>query len=176
MLSQNCPKVVSTLLYKRLKVGPPLFGLYPNGLYPNGLFMIGLSPFGLPMTFGLSLFGLFWTTGTFRLQGHLDYRHLDYRRLDYFGLQGRLDYKDIWTTKTNRLKFITPWDRLKLFAMTTSDCLSTHASTHSSQAMRKTSATEPTSGSTTSRPSTQATLTLAVTGGSSPGSTPSFDV
>ena len=50
-----------------------------------------------------------WTTGTFRLQGHLDYRHLDYRRLDYFGLQGRLDYKDIWTTavwttKTNRLK------------------------------------------------------------------------
>ena len=39
--------------------GPPLFGLYPNGLYPNGLFMIGLSPFGLPMTFGLSPFGLF---------------------------------------------------------------------------------------------------------------------
>ena len=34
--------------------GPPLFGLYPNGL-----FMIGLSPFGLPMTFGLSPFGLF---------------------------------------------------------------------------------------------------------------------
>ena len=33
----------------------------------------------------------------------LDYRHLDYlwrldyRRLDYFGLQGRSDYKDIWT-------------------------------------------------------------------------------
>ena len=90
-------------------IGPPLFGLYPNRLYPNGLFMIGLSPFGLPMTFGLSPFGLFWTTGTFRLQGHLDYRHLDYRRLDYFGLQGRSDYKDIWTTavwttKTNRLK------------------------------------------------------------------------
>ena len=41
------------------KIGPPLFGLYPNGLYPNGLFMIGLSPFGLPMTFGLSPFGLF---------------------------------------------------------------------------------------------------------------------
>ena len=93
--------------------GPPLFGLYPNGLYPNGLFMIGLSPFGLPMTFGLSPFGLFWTTGTFRLQGHLDYRHLDYRRLDYFGLQGRLDYKDIWTTavwttQTNRLKVFRP--------------------------------------------------------------------
>ena len=93
--------------------GPPLFGLYPNGLYPNGLSMIGLSPFGLPMTLGLSPFGLFWTTGTFRLQGHLDYRHLDYRRLDYFGLQGRLDYKDIWTTavwttKTNRLKVFRP--------------------------------------------------------------------
>ena len=34
---------------------------------------------------------------------------MDYRRLDYFGLQGCLDYKDIWTiavwtTKTNRLK------------------------------------------------------------------------
>ena len=39
---------------KSAKGGPPLFGLYPNGL-----FMIGLSPFGLPMTFGLSPFGLF---------------------------------------------------------------------------------------------------------------------
>ena len=29
---------------------------------------------------------------------HLDYLwHLDYRRLDYFRLQGRSDYKDIWT-------------------------------------------------------------------------------
>ena len=34
--------------------GPRLFGLYPNGL----------SPFGLPMTFGLTPFGLFWTTRT----------------------------------------------------------------------------------------------------------------
>ena len=38
---------------------------------------------------------------------------MDYRRLDYFGLQGRLDYKDIWTTadwttKTNRLKVFRP--------------------------------------------------------------------
>ena len=33
--------------------------------------------FGL-LPFGLSPFGLFWTTGTFGLQGHLDYRHLDY--------------------------------------------------------------------------------------------------
>ena len=43
---------------KKPKLGPPLFGLYPNGLYPNRLFMIGLSPFGLPMTFGLSQFVL----------------------------------------------------------------------------------------------------------------------
>ena len=38
---------------------------------------------------------------------------MDYRRLDYFGLQGRLDYKDIWTTavwttQTNRLKVFRP--------------------------------------------------------------------
>ena len=39
--------------------GPPLFGLYPNGLFTIGLFMIGLLPFGLPMMFGLSPFGLF---------------------------------------------------------------------------------------------------------------------
>merc|ERR1712107_922613 len=89
--------------------GPPLFGQYPNGLFTFGLFMIGLSPFGLPMMFGLSPFGLFKTTRTFGLQGHLDYRRIDYHRLDYFGLHGRLDYKDIWTiavwtTKTNRLK------------------------------------------------------------------------
>ena len=45
--------------YEAVSDGQPLFGLYPNGLYPNGLFMIGLSPFGLPMTFGLSPFGLF---------------------------------------------------------------------------------------------------------------------
>ena len=75
-------------------MGPPLFGLHPKGLFTFGLFMIGQAPFGLPIMFGLSPFGLFWTTGTFRLQGHLDYRHLDYRCLDYFGLQGRLDYKD----------------------------------------------------------------------------------
>ena len=40
-------------------------------------------------------------------------RCMDYRRLDYFGLHGRLDYKDIWTTavwttKTNRLKVFRP--------------------------------------------------------------------
>ena len=46
-------------LVVRLKLGPPLFGLYPNGLFTIGLFMIGLSPFGLPMMFGLSPFGLF---------------------------------------------------------------------------------------------------------------------
>ena len=64
---------------------------------------------------------LSWTEGedrskdqrTFGLQGHLDYRRLDYHRLDYFGLQGRLDYKDIWTTavwttQTNRLKVFRP--------------------------------------------------------------------
>ena len=63
---------------------------------------------------------------TFGLQGHLDYRHLDYHRLDYFGLQGRLDYKDIWTTNTNRLKIFTPlgpteivcYDHVGLFANT----------------------------------------------------------
>ena len=40
-------------------MGPQLFGLYPNGLFTFGLFVIGLSPFGLPMMFGLSPFGLF---------------------------------------------------------------------------------------------------------------------
>ena len=35
------------------KIGPPLFGLYPNGLYPNGLSLNGL-------------------------QGQLDYPQLDY--------------------------------------------------------------------------------------------------
>ena len=59
--------------------GPPLFGLPPNGLFTFGLFMIGLSPFELPMMLGLSPFGLFWTAGTFGLQGHLDYRRLDYK-------------------------------------------------------------------------------------------------
>ena len=93
--------------------GPPLFGLYPNGLFTIGPFMIGLSPFGLPMMFGLSPFGLFKPSRTFGLQGYLDYCHLDYHRLDYFGLQGRLDYKDIWTTavwttQTNRLKVFRP--------------------------------------------------------------------
>ena len=56
---------------------------------------------------------------------------MDYRRLDYFGLQGRLDYKDIWTiavwtTKTNRLKVFRPlglteivhYDHVGLFANT----------------------------------------------------------
>ena len=33
--------------------------------------------FGLSR-YGLSPFGLFWTTGTFGLQGHLDYRRLDF--------------------------------------------------------------------------------------------------
>ena len=75
--------------------------------------MIGLLPFGLPMMFGLSPFGLFQTTRTFRLQGHLDYRRLDYHRLDYFGLQGHLDYKDIWTTRT----FGLPLFGLPLFAL-----------------------------------------------------------
>ena len=61
---------------KTTNVGPPLFGLCPNGLFTFGLFMIGLSPFGLPMMFGLSPFGLFWTTRTFGLQGHLDYKDI----------------------------------------------------------------------------------------------------
>ena len=56
---------------------------------------------------------------------------MDYRRLDYFGLQGRLDYKDIWTTavwttKTNRLKVfrqlglteIVQYDHVRLCANT----------------------------------------------------------
>ena len=46
-------------LVVRLKLGPPLFGLNPNGLFTIGLFMIGLLPFGLPMMFALSPFGLF---------------------------------------------------------------------------------------------------------------------
>ena len=34
------------------------------GIYPNGLFTFGLLPFGLPMTFGLTSFGLFWAKRT----------------------------------------------------------------------------------------------------------------
>ena len=61
----------------------------------------------------------------------MDYRRLDYHRLDYFGLQRRLDYKDIWTiavwtTKTNRLKVfrllglteIVHYDHVRLYANT----------------------------------------------------------
>ena len=50
---------VFALAFADRNEGPPLFGLYPNGLFTIGLFMIGLSPFGLPMTFGLSPFELF---------------------------------------------------------------------------------------------------------------------
>ena len=47
---------------------------------------------------------------------------MDYRRLDYFGLQGRLDYKDIWTTavwttKTNRLKVFRPLGMIDLLIL-----------------------------------------------------------
>ena len=46
------------------------------GIYPNGVFAFELLPFGLPMTFGLSPFGLFWTTRTFGLSPfHRPYRH-----------------------------------------------------------------------------------------------------
>ena len=74
--------------------GPPLFGLYPNGLYPNGLFMIGLSPFGLPMTFGLSLLDYF------RLQGRSDYKDIWTIAIWTIGVWTILDYRDVWTTRT----------------------------------------------------------------------------
>ena len=39
-------------------MGPLVFGLYPNRLFTFGLYPFGLLPFGLPMTLGLSFFGL----------------------------------------------------------------------------------------------------------------------
>ena len=49
--------------------GPPLFGLHPYWLFTFGLFMIDISPFGLPLTFGLSPFGLFKNTRTLDYNG-----------------------------------------------------------------------------------------------------------